>query len=544
MCAGRVEVACDGWVMTTGLVGLGGLARGAREPVAVPRPGARWKTRVLVPAVILLASAGLLAYAARDALWPGVDVRVIPVVVKAGGSAPAAATRPASGSSGAVVAQAPGWVEPDPFAISVSALTDGVVEEVLVLEGESVTRGQVVARLVAEDARLALAKAEAELLSRRAEHKAAKDTWDHPVERDKAVKLSQAMCEEASAELDRLPLELEAEKSRLKEYEVEYQTNSALPEAAIGRLEVAKSKYRMETQAGVVKALEAKKLVLEAKSHQAEADLVAARENRRLRIEETRALAAADATVKLAEAAVAEAKLRLERTAVRSAADGVVMQRLVEPGSKVMFVGDMIHSAHIVRLYDPKRLQVRVDVPLVDAAKVGVGQAARVSVDVLPDRVFEGVVTRAVHEADVQKNTQQFKVAIKDPAQQIKPEMLAKVKFLASSSGQQTPTAKESSSAGGGMVFAPEGLIRKEGEEHWALAYDGRERRAVRRAVVPGDVRQEAWIEIREGLAPGDRLIVSERAVSDGQRVRVTGEASEEHLRTAHAGKGGHHGAH
>src|SRR5688500_19454008 len=108
--------------MVSEVVDLGGLARGVREVrgAAVPRPRARWKTRVLVPGVILLASAGLLAYAARDALWPGVDVRVIPVVVKAGGVATTTKTTPAAGSSGAVVAQAPGWVEPDPFPVSVS----------------------------------------------------------------------------------------------------------------------------------------------------------------------------------------------------------------------------------------------------------------------------------------------------------------------------------------------------------------------------------------------------------------------------------------
>ena len=64
-----------------------------------------------------------------------------------------------------------------------------------------------------------------------------------------------------------------------------------------------------------------------------------------------------------------------------------------------------------MRLYDPKRLQVRVDVPLADAAKVRVGQQAKVVVGVLPDRTFDGEVTRVVHEADIQRNTLQVKVA-------------------------------------------------------------------------------------------------------------------------------------
>jgi multidrug efflux pump subunit AcrA (membrane-fusion protein) len=270
-------------------------------------------------------------------------------------------------------------------------------------------------------------------------------------------------------------------------------------------------------------------------------------------------LAQAGAAVRLAEAAVAEAELRLERTEVKSPADGVVLRRLVEPGSKVVFGGDVSHSAHVVWVYDPRRLQVRVDVPLADAAKVGVGQAARVTVDVLPDRVFEGVVTRAVHEADVQKNTQQFKVAIKDPAAEVKPEMLAKVKFMGGlprttaevPAGAGRPTGGGESIAGAGVtVFAPEALIRRDGDAHWTLGLDARAGRAVRRVVVVGDDRRDGWVAVRQGLSPGDRLVVSDTVVSDGQRVRVIGDATDEQIAVqTGAGRGtgtkeGSHGAH
>jgi HlyD family secretion protein len=435
-------------------------------------------------------------------------------------------------------------------------LTDGVVEAVLVLEGQPVSKGQVVARLVADDAKLALARAEAEAASRRAALKAATETWDNPVERDRAVAATAAMRDDAAAELARLPLDIDTERARLKELQVDYQTKSELNERAISRLDVAQAKYKFEAQQAAVRSLEAKRASLEAKVRQFAADAAAAKENRRLRTDEARALAEAEAAVRLADVAVTEAKLRLERTEVKSPADGVVMQRLVEPGSKVMFVGDMVHSAHVARLYDPRRLQVRVDVPLADAAKVGVGQAARVTVDVLPDRTFDGVVTRAVHEADVQKNTQQFKVAIKDPAEQLKPEMLAKVKFLGGAravgtgrtssppetnvehptSNVQRPTEDVTDGGNaGGIVFAPESLLHKEGDAYWTLALDLRERRAMRRTIVPGDARRDGWVSIDKGLAAGDRLIVAERPVADGQRVRVIGEASDEQLRTSAA---------
>ena len=129
----------------------------------VPPPASRWKTRILLPALVLGAAAAVLAYSARDAFQPAVAVNVVPAVVRQATEAPV----------GGVVAQAPGWVEPDPYAITVPALADGIVQDVLILEGQSVKAGQVLVQLVDADARLALAKAQAELAQRQAELTAA-----------------------------------------------------------------------------------------------------------------------------------------------------------------------------------------------------------------------------------------------------------------------------------------------------------------------------------------------------------------------------------
>ena len=64
-------------------------------------------------------------------------------------------------SSQNVLLQASGWVEPDPFAIRIPSLSDGVVKDLLILEGELVTKGQKVATLIDEDAKLSLQHARA-----------------------------------------------------------------------------------------------------------------------------------------------------------------------------------------------------------------------------------------------------------------------------------------------------------------------------------------------------------------------------------------------
>ncbi|MBY0311661.1 MAG: HlyD family secretion protein, partial [Phycisphaerales bacterium] len=148
----------------------------AGSTTVIARPKARWATRLLIPAAVLLATGGLLAYAARDALQPRLAVHVAAAIPKSGvGAADTVADPVSSGGSeetptdaqlGPVAVQAPGWIEPAPYAVSVPALAEGVVREVLVLEGERIEAGQVVARLIDEDARLTLRAADAAVAER------------------------------------------------------------------------------------------------------------------------------------------------------------------------------------------------------------------------------------------------------------------------------------------------------------------------------------------------------------------------------------------
>ena len=48
----------------------------------IARPKARWATRLLVPGAVLLATGGLLAYAARDAIQPRLEVYVAATIPK------------------------------------------------------------------------------------------------------------------------------------------------------------------------------------------------------------------------------------------------------------------------------------------------------------------------------------------------------------------------------------------------------------------------------------------------------------------------------
>lgn len=510
---------------------LSTLTRGTGSATTNPiaRPRFRWGTRIVLPAVVLACALALLAFTAKDTLWPPRQVRVVPVVVRTGVEPTAAVS----------IVQATGWVEPDPYPISVSALTDGVVREVLVLEGERVERGQVVARLVDDDARIAKERAGAQLLQARAVHDAAQKHWDNPIERNRAVAAAEAMVAETQAELTKLTSDVAAESAKAAELAEERTRVEKLAETnQVGAIELIQARRRSEAQDAKLAATKAQRPVLEQQLRQREAELKAAQENLRLRIEESRALAEASAAVDAAEAAFFDACLRYGRTDVRAPAGGVLMARLVQPGSKVILAMDAEHSAHVARMYDPARLQVRADVPLGDAAKVSVGQRAKIVVHVLPDRTFDGVVTRIVNEADIQKNTLQAKVQIEDPSSQLKPEMLARVKFLAM---ETSPTGAATRPAQ--LIFAPEQLIRRDGGATRVWVVDSARGVATLREVQLGQARREGWVSVASGLMAGDQLIADAGDLKEGQKVKVIGEAS-----IAPAGqpgeKGGGHGVH
>jgi RND family efflux transporter MFP subunit len=524
-----------------------------RAGTAVPTPRKRRAAAVLVGSVVVLAVA-LLAYAWRDALLPAIDVRVVPVLLRAG-----IADGPHKDGQGGYTVQAPGWVEPEPYAVSVAALTDGVVREVLVLEGQAVKKGDVVARMVDDDARNSLARAEASVSARAGELKqaeaqrtAAKADWEHPVERTRAVAAGEALLAESRAALARQASDIAVEAARVAELadEAMRKERSVAMDAAT-ESELVQTRLKLEAQRAMLASAKANEPVLAAKVRQQEADLAAARENAKLRITERRALDESEAAVARAGAALAEArvardeaKLRLDRMAIRAPSDGVVMARHIEPGSTMMLNTDSPASAHAARLYDPAKLQVRVDIPLADAAKVCVGRRAKVVVGVLPDRTFDGEITRIVPQADIQRNTLQVKVRINDPAPELRPDMLARVRFADAAAAGAAATNPAGASGDSLQVLAPESALDR-GTDGRATAWvvDSDAGVAERRSVTAGDARQDGWVVVREGLRAGDRLIAGDTSkLRDGQRVKVVGEADAPVAEPD--AKGGSHGAH
>ncbi|MBI5765176.1 MAG: efflux RND transporter periplasmic adaptor subunit [Planctomycetes bacterium] len=454
----------DAGVEYGGLSALAGAHTTPAHSVLMSPPLRHWKTRYFLPLLLISFTVALLTYAARATFRSEIDVWVVPVVAK-----PVSADEPAGspstssgapdGGGAAVIAQAPGWIEADPFPITVPALAEGVISEVLIVEGQRVAAGDVVARMVAADAALAANAAAAELAATEAELRRARAASDYQrVNYDRLLRLHQSQnapdIEWASATRDR--------------EEAEAQVNF----------------------------FEAKLL-----QHRVICD---------------------------------QAKLTLSRMEIVSPVNGVVMNRLVEPGTRISMsnISSGERMGAVARLYDPQKLQVRVDVPLSDCAKIGVGTRADVLTEAISETTFQGEVTRLVHEANIQRNTVQVKVAIRQPVPTLKPEMLCRVRFLSTSPGSagSQPGAHRSGSF---HLLAPRNAIISVTNERGKAWIVDRSHRssgpvAAMREVLLGGAAPNGLIEITDGLQPGDRIIVDPpTALKPGVGIRVLGEKAQ-----------------
>ena len=486
---------------STELRGLSRIGGAAADGFTVPKPRSRWRARLLVPLAVLVGTAATLGYASRDTLFPPPGVYVVAVVPTDGGPLPyAGEDAVVDGGSGSddgvparmsAVVQAPGWIEPAPYAVSVPALAEGVVSEVMVLEGERVEAGQVVVRLIDADARLGLAGAEAAVSQRRADivrAQASRGTAEARVRVMESAVLELADSIESNQELVK---------------------KGAFSAGEFRRMKIRLSGLEAEVNAG-------QRGIDEASAE----------------------IAQAEAALAWAEATVAESALRLSRMEIRAPSAGVVLARLVEPGSRMSMsaTGDGAGmSGTVLRLYDPMSLQVRVDVPLADAAKVGVGTRAEITTEAMPDTTFAGVVTRVIHEANIQRNTVQFKVAITEPSPTLKPEMLARVRLRGgpSDGGESRGATDAAAVVNSGGLLVPERALAERKEASavlWAVVADDNATIVRRIEIEFRASGEEGFVTVSSGLNAGDRLVNMSAGgpavggLRHGMRVRVLGE--------------------
>lgn len=462
------------------------------SPKAHPLPKKRFPTWLL-PASLAAAFGLLFLWFLRDRLLPSQAVTTAPVILLDGidqTEGREAETNfspdPEAAFAEPMRFQAAGWFEPDPLPIRATALVDGVIDRVHVLEGETVSKGQPLASLIADDVTLEVA--------------ASKRRLDEIVA-DHHMHLATIPAVKAKAESVRS--QMEAAVSMLNERRDREERLGQLSPGTVSDQEITAAKLAVEAQQSEVEALKA--------AHAAELAKLDA-----INAQST----VFNARIAAAKVAIAQKELAQSRLEITSPVDGVVLELKATPGQKKMLAMDNPDSATVAVLFETGRLQSRVDVPLTDAAGLVPGQAALITSDFLPNAEFRGRVTRIVGAADLQRNTLQAKVRVLDPDPRLRPEMLCRVKFL-QTRADRGPNPSTTTSASTHTLFVPiASLLERNGNRAavWTVSPDGR--RALRKAVVLRSQEANGHIALESGLLAGEQVILPPHAgLADGRRI-------------------------
>ena len=145
------------------------------------------------------------------------------------------------------------------------------------------------------------------------------------------------------------------------------------------------------------------------------------------------ALAGDRAALQSAQGTYELAKTYVDWCVIHSPINGVVLEKLANPGELVMpqsFGGGRGPSTALLAVADLKDLQVEIDVNEADLSKISLNQKCRVSPEAYPDKTYAGIVAEIAPEADRAKGTLQIKVQILGPDKYLTPQLSAKVDFL------------------------------------------------------------------------------------------------------------------
>jgi cobalt-zinc-cadmium efflux system membrane fusion protein len=250
--------------------------------------------------------------------------------------------------------------------------------------------------------------------------------------------------------------------------------------------------------------------------HKAEADLIAAQHDLRRKkdLYEQRAASAAD--IETSEDNFRKAKAEIERArqkqfllgagnvdtvtqtyTLTSPIEGEVLLRNVNPGAEVQGQYSGGTTQELFTIGEVDKVWVIGDVYEVDLARVLVGARAAVTVLAYPDKVFEGKVDWLSGSLDPNTRTAKVRTTFDNPDKLLRPSMYATVRIA-------TDQKK--------ALAIPRSALLRMGEYKVVFVQVGEADGHVNFERLPVDVDEREsnpWLEVKHGLDPGQRVVVS-----------------------------------
>ncbi len=195
----------------------------------------------------------------------------------------------------------------------------------------------------------------------------------------------------------------------------------------------------------------------------------------------------AQASLKRVKVLVDIAKSQLSKTRIRSPFNGQVAVRMVE-------IGQLIGAGQaLMKVVDPNPMRVNIWLSENEYVRLDKSDPVSIVMEAYPEGTFPGKIDRIDITADDRTNTFRIEILVHNPNRTLKAGMTAKVRII-------TATIPDA-------ILIPQStvLYRSDREEVFVAGADNR---AVLRKVKLG-LSLDKRIEVREGLAAGDQLIVT-----------------------------------
>ena len=235
-------------------------------------------------------------------------------------------------------------------------------------------------------------------------------------------------------------------------------------------------------------------------------------------------------------AIVEGARLELSWTRVTAPISGVIARRQIKLGNLVQA------NQALFDIVDLEPLQAVLNVPERNLDTLKAGQAVRMQVDALGGRSFEGTIARIAPVVDAASGTFRATCEFRDSTQTLKPGMFGRIEVaydqrhdalvvprnaLVEEDGESSvfvvePAPAPEKPAKPAATAKPGEAVAAEQSKAPAALYVAK-RRVVKTGYSEGD-----RVEIRDGLADGERVITTGRnAVRDGTEVQVIGDTPQ-----------------
>lgn len=215
------------------------------------------------------------------------------------------------------------------------------------------------------------------------------------------------------------------------------------------------------------------------------------------------ALQAAESQLALAQATAGLSREALRNTKITAPIAGTITKRAIDVGTQTS------PAQALFQIQDVSTLELGGAVPAGDFVRLRAGQVAKVAVDELPGRTFQGRVSVLSPSLDPQTRRASVEVVLDDPAGMLLPNMFATVEI---------ETDRRAA-----VLVVPAAAVVGDGADRHVFVFRDGHAALVRPALAEGD---GDFVPIESGLAETDRVIVSGvEGLSEGAAVRVGGAA-------------------